>query len=330
MNGDDQSSFTENQSGEPTEAANKRRLYPRGSSTDDVGRMTSADDVVLSEDAPQAPQGASHRETEETEQSSNSLTINQPSSPSNDVEVDGDSDSPKQRPRRNVRKPLLLRHEMAVAAAAAAESSSFKTRSWKTTPGKRGSRGCYGPRGKRGSFQSSGRGRGASNGSPVAPTPSLMSQRRPRGRPRMCHGGPSPAQGGRGLKQTSMRGSHSGPNGRQWGGDDDDDFGLTLHHKRQISESLEGTRGQRTRQLIPRRAANASIAASSDQLQDPLDVNDSNASESTSPLSSKSASPSPTDTDDVYNPLPHYRMLQYGIVLGDINRKFLNQSFKPV
>jgi len=219
----------------------------------------------------------------------------------------------------------------------------------------------------------------------------LQQQRKPRGRPRVGNQhAPSPGtsgsrysadydqHGSRDASSTSRhhssrfsgagkssssssstRGAHSSggsfANGRGRGNndddDDDDDFGLTLHHKRQISESLDQTKGQRTRQLMPRRAASVSLSSLQLQQQQqrmiasaasdspprgsPASAAEMNeflsGSDSNSPVSSKSASPcSPEMIEDRYERLPAYRRLQYSLVLGDINQKFLNQSFHPL
>ena len=207
----------------------------------------------------------------------------------------------------------------------------------------------------------------------------LEQQRRPRGRPRVGPSGhadeldgsressssssrhPSRFSGG-GKSSTRGALTSGGPstswhpaNGRKRGNnddddDDDDDFGLTSHHKRQISDSLDQTKGQRTRQLIPRRAASvslsslqlqqqqqrfiASAASDSPSRGSPASAEELNfyaESDSNSPVSSKSASPcSPEMIEDRYERLPAYRRLQYSLVLGDINQKFLNQSFHPL
>lgn len=181
----------------------------------------------------------------------------------------------------------------------------------------------------------------------------------------------------RGVGSSSSRGtfhSHGSTSSSSWNNgrgrssnkdddDDDDDFGLTLniHHKRQISESLDQTKGQRTRQLMPRRAASVSLSSLQLQQQEQriiasatsdsppcsgspaaMEMNeffpegasisdDATSKASNSPVSSKSASPcSPEMIEDRYEQLPAYRRLQYSLVLGDINQKFLNQSFHPL
>jgi len=259
-------------------------------------------------------------------------------------ENEEDTESTSRRPRRTVRQPSLLRHELAVAVAVQNSIKSSKVgkgvkQSYKgVTRGKRGAL-SHVSRGRHLPLSSSAR-HPMTSASRHSMTPggttvrALLAQRRPRGRPR--HGEEMGLS--RGVPRAPRGAGSSGGAavGSRWQRDDedDDDFGLTSHQRRQIHESIDQNKGQKTRQLIPRRAATSASTLSSVQLSrgnSSLRTQQTDSAEdSASTASSKSESPCPTEIEDLYQRLPTYRRLQYSIVLGDINQKFLNQSFNPL